>query len=429
MKRTVCLVLVFLLASVFGYPVFGAEKVTLEFWPVASSARAPGRRIVFLDFEKKNPGVKVKSDPVPWDRFNEKILTASIAGTLPDAARYSFAPRYASRGLLLPLDEFIYGPDGIDTDDYLEGTFPNPNIQWGEKIYGLPFGWERCPAVYYNRDLFKEAGVSPPSTWSELKAVAKKLTKKDASGKTVQYGMQMTTEAYHIDAFVRTNGATKLNVVGHEATEATYSAPENVEGYKFLVDLVNNGYLDLVKDWELLGRNFLEGKVAMHFVVQSAAYQFRPWVHPELNWGSFNCPVPEGKPTVVPFLTSPAYIFKSTKYPELAWKLLKAYAWKKGSAVIWIHKFGAGLPFKDVLDPNTLISAYYPFQFEVHLNQLQKDSAEVKSVYCAPGRWHMRGAEIEQLEQGEYDLMFAGKKSVEKVVEYLDRKIGELLKK
>ncbi len=62
------------------------------------------------------------------------------------------------------------------------------NSQTGGKTWGIPF--QRSTVVmYWNKELFKEAGLDPnkaPTTWAELKDAATKLTKKDASGKVTQ---------------------------------------------------------------------------------------------------------------------------------------------------------------------------------------------------------------------------------------------------
>ena len=53
------------------------------------------------------------------------------------------------------------------------------------KQWSMPFNTSN-PMLYYNKDMFKAAGLDPdkpPRTWAEVEEYAKKLTKKDASGK------------------------------------------------------------------------------------------------------------------------------------------------------------------------------------------------------------------------------------------------------
>ena len=85
---------------------------------------------------------------------------------------------------IVPIDDFI------KTDDdkaWLKSFFPAfmLNSQTGGKTWGAPF--QRSTVVlYWNKDLFKEAGLDPdkaPATWAEQVAFAQKLTKADGSGR------------------------------------------------------------------------------------------------------------------------------------------------------------------------------------------------------------------------------------------------------
>lgn len=433
MKRALSFVLgvvlsVSLMGTFFPCSVGGAEKVTLRFWATADPKRDRGRRVIWQNFEKRNPGTKVEFEGIPWGQFTEKILTAAAAGTLPDAIRYGYVGRFASRGVLLPLEEFIKGPDGIDTDKYFEGLYPNPSIMWDGKVYGLPWLWEGAPAAFYNNDILEKEGITPPETWSELETALEKLTRKTPGGEVKRYGMILYVSDYIIDGFVGTNGGRLTDVWGHEATKATYSAPENLEGYRFLANMAKKDYIRPMTKSEMMVKDFVDGKAAMCYSYGSGAYAWRPEVFPDFDWGVTRCPVPKGKPKVAAAQFGDAgFIFKTTKHRELAWKLLKAYVWKEGSPLIHIHKFGGMPPFKDILDPETLNPAYYPFQVERHLRAIAETALGLPSKMVGPSRWHLRGKEIEEIEEGQYDLMFRGIKSPEEVAEYLDRKIGAML--
>ena len=53
------------------------------------------------------------------------------------------------------------------------------------KLWSMPFNTSN-PMLYYNKDMFKAAGLDPdkpPRTWAEFEDAARKLTQKDASGK------------------------------------------------------------------------------------------------------------------------------------------------------------------------------------------------------------------------------------------------------
>lgn len=427
MKKVVCLVLGFLMVmSLFSvFSASGAEKVTLRMWATASTSRDVARAIIWKDFEAKHPGVKVDFEGIPWGAFMEKILTSAIAGTLPDACRYSFAPQFASKGLLMPLIQFIEGENGIDTDKYMDGVFPNPCITLGGEIYALPFAYEGYPSFFYNKDIFEAEGVTPPTTWAELRAVAEKCTKKDADGEITQDGIVFMVCGPFVDGFLSTSGAQTTDVIGEGATKATFSAPGNVAGLNFLIDLLNDGYLR-GGDWGACTKNFVEGRMGIFLNMGSWACDFRPEIYPDFNWGTMVPPALEGQPQVNPANFSDAgFIFASTEHPELAWELLKAYAYD-GSPFIWSKKYGSLPPFKDLLTGTT--NPYYAFyQVEPKLREMVEVAASAPSVLPTPQLWHAKGAEVEALTNGIYGLVFEGKMSVEEALAALDGKVDILL--
>jgi len=425
MKKVVCLVLgVLMVMSLFS--VFSASgAVTVRFWAVASPLRDNARRIIWKNFEEKNPGIKVDFEGIPFGAFNEKILTAAAAGTLPDACRYAFAPRFASKGLLMPLEEFIEGPDGIDTSLYMDGLFPNAAITWDDIVYALPFAWAMAPGYFYNADILREEGLTPPTNWAELATAVEKMTQKEADGTVTRDGMVMMSVL--TDGFLLLNGALVTDAIGQSATKANYSAPEIVEALEFLVGLVNGGYLRMSGAWGSESKFFIEGRTGILATVGSNSYGWRPQTHPKFNWGTLMPPMNEGKEQVIPAEYGDCgFMFASTKNPDEAWKVLKAHCGREGSALIWTQKFGSLPPFKDILDPATDNPYYYLYQMEAHLIEIVQAALSGKSVEGFLGNWHPAGDEIWGIEDREYGLLYAGKQTVAETVANLDEKINAL---
>ena len=102
------------------------------------------------------------------------------------------------------IDEDAIVPfDVVKTADdkaWLAGFYPAfmVNSQTGGKTWGIPF--QRSTIVlYWNKDLFKEAGLDPnkpPANWDEMVEYAQKLTKGDASGKVTQWGVQIPSSGF-----------------------------------------------------------------------------------------------------------------------------------------------------------------------------------------------------------------------------------------
>ncbi len=87
----------------------------------------------------------------------------------------------AASGALTPLSDY-----GISTAGYAPGILQAGTYK--SKIYGLA-PTVNSIALFYNKDVLTKAGITPPTTWAELQADAKKLT----SGS--QYGIALDANA------------------------------------------------------------------------------------------------------------------------------------------------------------------------------------------------------------------------------------------
>ena len=95
--------------------------------------------------------------------------------------------------------------------------------------------------LYWNKELFKEAGLDPnrpPANWKEQVEYAQKLTKRDASGKVTQWGVQIPSSGFPywlFQALAIQAGANLMNAAG---TQTYYDKPEVIEALQYWVDLV-----------------------------------------------------------------------------------------------------------------------------------------------------------------------------------------------
>ena len=108
--------------------------------------------------------------PAPIRRRIVKALTAHKSGTPPVTSVLLSTDMFTliDEDAIVPIDDFV------KTDDdkkWLASFFPAfmENSQTGGKTWGVPF--QRSTIVlYWNKDLFKEAGLDPekaPATWAE----------------------------------------------------------------------------------------------------------------------------------------------------------------------------------------------------------------------------------------------------------------------
>ncbi|MEU3277837.1 ABC transporter substrate-binding protein [Streptomyces antibioticus] len=180
-----------------------SKETTLTFWHAWS---APGEvkavQALVAGFEKAHPDIHVT---VVGNMTDDKINQALRAGgaKAPDVIS-SFTTnnvgKFCSSGALVDLNPF-FEKAGVDPD----ATFPKAMNEYTQ------FEGDRCAVpllgdaygLYYNRTAFEKAGISsPPKTWSEFEADAKKLTipqgdsYKQLGFMPNYHGWETTTEHY-----------------------------------------------------------------------------------------------------------------------------------------------------------------------------------------------------------------------------------------
>ncbi|RYX92066.1 MAG: ABC transporter substrate-binding protein [Comamonadaceae bacterium] len=220
------------------------------------------------DFMKANPGIKVT--PIYAGSYQEtivKALTAHKSGTPPVTSVLLSTDMFTliDEDAIVPFDGFI---KTADDKAWLNGFYKAfmSNSQTGGKTWGIPF--QRSTVVmYYNKELLKEAGIAnPPTTWAEMKDAATKLTKKDASGKVTQWGVQIPSSGFPYWLFqilTTPNDAILANEAGNAVK---FDDPKVVEALQYWVDLVKAGvHPPGIVEWGTTPKDFFEKKVAMMF--------------------------------------------------------------------------------------------------------------------------------------------------------------------
>jgi len=174
-------------------------------------------------FQKDNPGITVKVENVAYADYFTKLQTAVAGGTASDAfeLNYENFVTYAQNGALAELA-------GVDGSSYRKSLFDA--FSSNGKQYGLPESFSDV-VLFYNKDLFKKAGVAEPTaswTWADEKAAAVKLTDKSAK---VWGDYQPITYNEFYKALAQTGG----QFFNAEKTAATFSSPEGVKAANWLI--------------------------------------------------------------------------------------------------------------------------------------------------------------------------------------------------
>jgi len=161
----------------------------IAFWSPASQQDVTGGEKLYImtdNFNEAHQGelyVEYVYTPVTaGTQMVEKLLTNIAAGTPPECAYFDrfIVISWAAEGSLMDLTEYA-APLGIGPDDYYPFAWGEAN--WKGRLYALPFDTD-CRALYYNKDLFAEAGLPTdeediPMDLDEFDAMEEKLTIKE----------------------------------------------------------------------------------------------------------------------------------------------------------------------------------------------------------------------------------------------------------
>ena len=195
---------------------------------------------------------------------------------------------------------------------WLKGFYPAfmANSQSAGKTWGVPF--QRSTVVmYYNKEAFKEAGLDPnkaPASWKELKEAAHKLTRKDASGKVTQYGIQIPSTGFAYWMLQTLTTPNDVLLANDTGTKVTLNNPKVVEALSYWVSLVKEGVHPAgVVEWGTTPRDFMEKKAAIIVTTTGNLTNIRSNAKFDFGVGQIAGNIRKGSPTG----GGNFYIFKS----------------------------------------------------------------------------------------------------------------------
>ncbi|MEO8757222.1 MAG: extracellular solute-binding protein [Devosia sp.] len=166
-----------------------AQAVEIQYWQYVFETRVTAMDQLIKNFEAANPDITVTQTTFPYADYQTKVIAAQAAGQGPDVLQfyYGWLDQFRKGGVLQPLDSAAFPSDAIKSDFF--GIVDA--VKRDGAYYGLPTA-VRSLALFYNKNLLKEAGITePPKTLDELVADAKKATKTDGGGNITSEGLTL----------------------------------------------------------------------------------------------------------------------------------------------------------------------------------------------------------------------------------------------
>lgn len=241
-----------------------SKEVTITYWQYSYPSKLTAINKLIEDFQNQNPGIKVIAQDFPYDQYNQKVAAAMNAKNGPDVMNlyYGWLPQYVNQKYLQAL------PESFMTNDEIESYFI-PMIQDSKidgKYYAVPTA-VRSLALFYNKEMFKAAGLDPekpPQTWDELIKYAQQMTVyKDGKLEQEGFAPDVAGQGLHVfmQVLLRQWGVTPYSEDNKQVL--WNSSPQGLEAFQYWMDMFEKaqiGHKDFNEGYEPA---FQAGKAGM----------------------------------------------------------------------------------------------------------------------------------------------------------------------
>ena len=340
-----------------------SETLSVQIW---DANQEPGIKEILGDFTAKT-GIQTKISVVRWADYWTAMEAAAQGGQLPDVfwMHSNESERYMSNDMLLDLTDKIKNSEVIKMENY-------PKDIWGlysyeGKNYAVPKDIDTI-ALWYNKKLFDEAGLSYPTadwTWDDVTEAARKLKKDDGS----QYGLCLKPDNNQAGYYnmILDNGGFILN---KDKTKSGIDDPKTIEAMKIVETWVKEG---LIPSAETMAENaedvlFQSGKAAMCF---QGSWMIAAHKNNEYSLANADCiELPKDKTTgrrVSIYNGLGWAAAKNTKHPEEAWKLIEYL----GSEEAQRKQASLGVTMSAYKGTSEEWAKSAPFNLQAYLNMME----------------------------------------------------------
>lgn len=301
-----------LVSAVFCHLSRQRENYTvIQFASWGSKSEIDILKPLLEDFETQNPDIKIEFMHIPQNYF-QKIHLLFASNTSPDVIFINnlFLPVYANAGVL----EDLSGTD-INRNDFYEKSLES--LSWNGKLFAVPRDVSNL-VIYYNKDLFKSAGIAYPAndwTFDDFLTAAKKLTHRPDI-----FGISFEEDSLFYLPYLMSEGG---GILSDDLSRLTIDEPASQKGLKFYADLRKKYHVAPQKSESAsatMAQMFLQGRLAMHLSGRWLVPKYRE--DAVFEWDV--APFPKGDAgSVVPMDASGWAISKTSKHKPEALKLIK----------------------------------------------------------------------------------------------------------
>jgi multiple sugar transport system substrate-binding protein len=400
-------IILLIMVVFFLYAGMAWAQETIVFWAMPNApddSHLSWLEKTAADF-KTNTGITVNYEIVGWGDAWSKI-SMSLIEPICDVSQVgtTWNPQFAATGGLEQVDINEFG----GADSFMLANLESTTYK--DNYYGIPwFAETRC--LFYNKDMFKEAGAVPPTTWDELVMAGEKINAKYGAGRAFAMAGTNAWDLLHNWAILLWQSGG--NLLSADNKKATFNSDAGIKAMQWYVDLVRKGLADKAcaeYNQPQADSAFINGNVAMCYM--------GPWnianiedENPTLNYGIVE--PPKGSVGKGSFSGgSNLVVFANSKHKEAA-KAWVNYLIEKQALVDYTKNLTHMLPAKN--------EAFEDPYYNTGVWKVFKETLSYATAYPPLGVW----GDIENAVVSEFKNVLSayidGKYTEGTAQEYLDQ--------
>jgi multiple sugar transport system substrate-binding protein len=280
-------------------------------------------RLLADEFEHVHPDIAIDVQTIPWSAAHEKLLTAHVGRSLPDAAQLgnTWVPELQALRALEPLDARAAASQSVDRGAYFQGIW-DTNVVGGQ-TWGVPW-YVDTRVLFYRKDVLQRAGWdSIPGDW--------------ASWRRAMVDVKRTLGPHHSAIFLPVNEWTVPIVLGLSTgapmlkdrnTRGDFESPEFRKAFAFYLGLFKDGLAPPVSNNEIsnLYQEFARASFVMYVTGPWNLTEFANRMPDSLKdaWATAPMPGPAGAASGYSTAGgSSLVIFAASTHKDAAWKWIE----------------------------------------------------------------------------------------------------------
>ena len=292
-----------------------AETINLTYWGLWEDSEVLTE--VLTDFEAQE-NIHVDYRKQSHRDYRERLEQAIASGNGPDVFRFHVTWTAMLADQLAPMPSSV-----MTSSEYQQTFYPAAydGLQLDGQIVGIPLMYDGL-ALFYNAEILRTAAISPPTTWSELRTAANKLTvpsnASERSKDSITRGGLAIGNASNVEHFadilallILQNGGSPLDPSTQYVTDALTFYTNFIKKDQVWSDRLPSSTIA-----------FARGEAAMMFAPSWRAFEIKN-LNPELDFAVAPVPQLSSEQNIAWASFWAEGVNKSSKKQAAAWKLLQ----------------------------------------------------------------------------------------------------------